>query len=61
MDTLMDMLKQIEVLRKEMIQTAEENGLNHEKCITISKELDQLLNEYERVKQMSSPKIKTKQ
>ncbi|WP_232334381.1 aspartyl-phosphate phosphatase Spo0E family protein [Oceanobacillus sp. AG] len=55
------MLKQIEVLRKEMIQTAEENGLNHEKCITISKELDQLLNEYERVKQVSSPKIKTKQ
>lgn len=56
----MDMLKQIEVLRKQMIQAAEEKGLNHEKCITISKELDRLLNEYERVKKVSNVKIKTK-
>lgn len=52
----MDMLKQIEVLRKQMIQTAGEKGLNHEKCITISRELDQLLNEYERVKGESNLK-----
>lgn len=61
MDTLGDMLKKIEFLRKKMIQSAEENGLNHEKCITISKELDQLLNEYERIKQESNLKIITKQ
>ena len=58
MDTLGEMLKQIEFLRKKMIQAAEENGLNHEKCITISKELDQLLNEYERMKEESNPEIK---
>lgn len=50
MATFEDMMKQIEVLRQEMIKVADINGRNHEKSIAVSRELDLLLNAYEREK-----------
>lgn len=50
MDTLEDTLEAIESLRSQMIASAEKHGLSHEKCIALSKELDCLLNTYEKKK-----------
>ncbi|MEW9677494.1 aspartyl-phosphate phosphatase Spo0E family protein [Lentibacillus sp. L22] len=44
-------LKDIELLRKEMTRVAMHKGLTSIEAITISQELDQLLNLYEKMKQ----------
>lgn len=50
MHALEDIHKQIEELRKQMIAIAEEHGRIHPSCIEVSKELDMLLNQYEKEK-----------
>lgn len=42
-----DLLKELEKKRQLMIQTGIEHGLQNPKTIRISKELDELMNEFE--------------
>lgn len=45
------LLEQLEVLREKMIKTGLEQGLQNMETIKISKQLDDLLNEYERLQE----------
>ena len=45
------LLEQLEVLREKMIKTGLEQGLQNTETIKISKQLDDLLNEYERLQE----------
>ncbi len=51
MNNMNKILKDIELLRKEMTRVAMHKGLTSIEAITISQELDQLLNLYEKMKQ----------
>lgn len=51
MNNMNKILKDIELLRKEMTRVAMNKGLTSIEAITISQELDQLLNLYEKMKQ----------
>lgn len=43
------LLNQINTRRKEMIDVANEKGMNHKESIRLSAELDRLLNEYQKI------------
>lgn len=45
------LLKEIEICRKEMIDLADQHGLNSEHVILCSKKLDNLLNQYQKQKE----------
>jgi hypothetical protein len=55
-DSNKKLLEKIEELRKEMILIGKQEGLTSSHSIMISKELDQLLNEYDK-KRMPKKKI----
>ena len=42
-----ELLKELELTREKMIQVALEKGVSHKETISLSKELDRLLNEYD--------------
>ena len=46
--------QKIEKLREKMRKAIEKYGLNHEKSISLSRELDQLLNSYEKERRKQS-------
>ena len=56
MVSLKQLLENIEILRKKMINAVERNGLNNQEAINISKELDELMNCYENEKKQLSKK-----
>lgn len=48
------MLLKIEQCRKEMIALAEKHGMSSDKVIRASRHLDEMLNEYQRLKETST-------
>lgn len=48
---------QIECLRNQLIEVAQHEGMHSERTIILSRELDLLINEYERQKEKSFEKI----
>ncbi len=53
------LLKQVEITREAMIQSAIENGFSNSKTIQLSKKLDQLLNIYQLPKKLKHAKGKS--
>jgi len=47
-----ELLKKIEQLRQSMIEVAIKKGLSSHESIEISRELDDLLNQYEKIKKI---------
>ncbi|GAA4071226.1 MAG TPA: aspartyl-phosphate phosphatase Spo0E family protein [Bacilli bacterium] len=49
-----DLLNRIESLRRSMIEVAIDKGFSSNESIEISRELDNLLNQYEKVKSLDT-------
>ncbi|MBU5595283.1 aspartyl-phosphate phosphatase Spo0E family protein [Amphibacillus sp. MSJ-3] len=51
---LSDLLIKIEQLRRSMIEVAVDKGFSSNESIEISRELDDLLNKYEKIKELNN-------
>lgn len=49
-----DLLNRIETLRRNMIEVANNKGFSSNESIEISRELDNLLNQYEKIKALDN-------